>query len=328
MSQNPIGVLFMAYGSPNRSEEIPGYLADIRSGRPTPLHVLEEIRGHYREIGLTDSGYGAEYKGSSPLLTITRRQVEGTARLLGDDFRCYLGMRHWSPWIDEAVLQMIEDGITHAVGIVLAPHYSRMSTDRYRDRIREALAMHHGSIEFTYVDSYHDAPGLIDALAHSVSAGLSRWPEAERSQVHVVFSAHSLPERIIAEGDPYQDQLLRTAELVAEAAGLPRERWSWSYQSAGKSPEPWLGPQLEDYVPELAARGVGNILSVPVGFISDHVEILYDIDIEAQRAARAAGVRLERPPAVNDDPRFLESLAGIVRKAVSAAGRESRATKP
>lgn len=318
MSNDPTGVLFMAYGSPNSPEEIPGYLADIRSGRPTPRQVVEEIRGHYRAIGLSDSGYGSEYTGSSPLLTIARRQVEGTARLLGDSFNCYLGMRHWSPWIDEAVLRMIEDGITRAVGIVLAPHYSRMSTDRYRDRVTDALAIYHGDIDFTYVDSYHEAPGLIDALARSVAAGLSRWPEAERPDVHVVFSAHSLPERILAEGDPYQDQLLQTAGLVAEAAGLPRERWSWSYQSAGKSPEPWLGPQLEDYVPELAASGIRNILSVPVGFISDHVEILYDIDIEAQRAARAAGVRLERPPAVNDDPAFLASLASVIRRAAAA----------
>ncbi len=317
----------MAYGSPNAPQEIPGYLADIRSGRPTPSRVVEEIADHYRKIGLEATGYGPEYAGSSPLLTITKRQVEGTARLLGTElFRCYVGMRHWSPWIEDAVGRMIDDGITRAVGIVLAPHYSRMSVERYRERVRDALQMFHASIDFLHVDSYYEAPGFIDALARSVAAGLERWPETERNSVHVVFSAHSLPERILTEGDPYQTQLWRTAELVAHAAGLPRERWSWSYQSAGKSPEPWLGPQLEDYVPELARRGIRNVLSVPVGFISDHVEILYDIDIEAQRAARESGIRLERPPAVNDDGAFLSSLADTIRAAAAPwiEGAEAR----
>ncbi len=314
----PIGVLFMAYGSPNALEEIPGYLADIRSGRTTAHQIVEEIGSHYRQIGLGEGGYGDEYRGSSPLSTISRRQVAGAASHLDPEkYRCYLGMRHWSPWIADAVGSMAADGVTHAVGIVLAPHYSRMSTEKYRDRVRDACELHRADIDFVFVDGYPDAPGLIDALSRSVKAGLERWPEAERDSVHVVFSAHSLPERILSEGDPYQDQLFLTAGLVAQSAGVSPDRWSWSYQSAGKSPEPWLGPQLEEYIPTLAARGIRNVLSVPVGFISDHVEILFDIDIEAKKAAHRCGIHLERPPAVNDDPEFLRDLARIVEKAAA-----------
>ena len=138
--------------------------------------------------------------------------------------------------------------------------------------------------------------------------------------MHVVFSAHSLPTRILAEGDPYDVQMQETAQRVAAKAGLPRSQWSWSYQSAGRSPEPWLGPQLEDYIPELAAQGITDVVSVPVGFVSDHVEILYDIDIEAQEAARACGIRLERPPSLNSDPLFVGALADLVRKAAQGAG--------
>ena len=172
--------------------------------------------------------------------------------------------------------------------------------------------MYRGEIEFKNIDSYHDVPGLIDPLAERVQEGISRWDEGERDDVHVVFSAHSLPVRIIKEGDPYDAQLRETAALVAEKAGLADDRWSWSYQSAGRSPEPWLGPQLEDYVPELAEKGIKNIVSIPVGFVSDHVEILFDIDIEAQAAARENGVRLERPPALNTDERFMKQLAELI----------------
>ncbi|MEM7803126.1 MAG: ferrochelatase, partial [Chloroflexota bacterium] len=163
-------------------------------------------------------------------------------------------------------------------------------------------------------------PGLIDPLADRVADGLGRWPEAERDDVHVVFSAHSLPVRIIKEGDPYDTQLRETASLVAAKAGLRDDQWSWSYQSAGRSPEPWLGPQLEDYVPELAEKGIKNIVSIPVGFVSDHVEILFDIDIEAQAAAEENGVRLERPPALNTEPVFMEQLANLIKDKVAAAG--------
>jgi ferrochelatase len=303
----PIGVLIMAYGGPNSLAEIPGYLADIRHGRPTTPAVLQEIRHNYSQIG-----------GKSPLLAISQRQVDAVATQLDASlFKCYLGMRHWSPWIEEIVGQMIEDGVTHAISLVLTPQYSQLSVAKYHDKIADGLAMYRGHIEFEHINSYHDAPKYIQALANRVHEGISRWPAAERDLVHVVFSAHSLPTRILKMGDPYDSQLRQTARLVAERAGLPDERWSWSYQSAGRSAEPWLGPQLQEYLPELAAKGIKNVVSIPVGFVSDHVEILYDIDIQAQAVAKEWGVRLERPPALNDDPLYIETLVDLIHERAS-----------
>lgn len=301
----PVGVLIMAYGGPNSLDEIPGYLADIRNGRPTTPAVLEEITNNYRQIG-----------GKSPLLEFSTRQVEGVAaRLDTSQFRCYLGMRHWSPWIEDVVAQMVDDGITHAVSLVLAPHYSKLSIAKYQSKIADGLKMVHGDIEFKHIASYHNAPKLIDAFAQRTRAGIEHWPAGERDDVHVVFSAHSLPTRILKMGDPYDAQLRETAELIAAKAGLRADQWSWSYQSAGRSPEPWLGPQLEDHIPALAKQGIRKIVSVAVGFVSDHVEILFDIDIQAQEAAAGHGVTLVRPPALNDDPLYIETLVEQIEQA-------------
>jgi ferrochelatase len=298
----PIGVLVMAYGGPESLDEIPGYLADIRAGRTTPSEVVDEITANYRAIG-----------GRSPLLEISRKQVDALAAVLGSEYRCYLGTRHWSPWIDEVVGQMVEDGVTHAVGLVLAPQFSALSVARYQQKIADGLELYRGAIEFEHVPSYHDAEGLIEALAGRVAEGLARWADGERDRVHVVFSAHSLPVRVLAEGDPYDAQCHETARLVAERAGLPEGRWSWSYQSAGRTPEPWAGPDLGDRLRDLAAAGVRDVVVVPVGFVSDHVELLYDVDVRAAAVAAEVGVRLERPAALNDDPVFIETLAVLAR---------------
>ena len=305
MSNAPIGVLVMAYGGPASLDEVPGYLADIRSGRVTPRRVVDEITDHYKHIG-----------GKSPILDISRRQAAALQAALGAGFSCRVGMRHWAPWIEDVVGEMAEEGIRKAVGVVLAPHYSRMNTERYFSKIQDGRRLYSAPIQFSNVKSYHTSPSLIEALARRVQEGIERWPAAERSKVHVVFSAHSLPARTLGDGDPYDAQLRETAALVAGKAGLTQEKWSWSYQSAGKSPEPWLGPQLEDHIPELARRGIRDVVAVPVGFVADHVEILYDIDIEARAAAEKAGVRLERPPALNDDPLFIQALAEAVRAAL------------
>lgn len=301
--KDQIGVLIMAYGGPNSLDEIPGYLADIRSGRPTPRRILDEISSNYKLIG-----------GKSPLLEFTRRQVAAVqAHFDPSRFKFYIGMRHWSPWIEDTIRDMLDDGITRAVSLVLAPHYSKLSIAKYQAKIAAGLEMYHDQIEFAHVESYHDAPGLIEALANRVVEGLNRWPADIRPKVHVVFSAHSLPVRIVKMGDPYADQLQETAELVAQKAGLEEEQWSWSYQSAGRSPEPWLGPQLPEHLEALAGKGIRNVVSLPIGFVSDHVEILYDIDIQAQQVASDLGLRLERPPALNDDPLFITALADKIR---------------
>jgi protoporphyrin/coproporphyrin ferrochelatase len=297
-----IGVLVMAYGGPASLDEIPGYLADIRHGRPTPRTVLDEITENYRAIG-----------GSSPLLAVTQRQVDALAAELGDEYRCYLGMRHWAPWIEDVVGEMAEDGVTRAVSLVLAPHYSALSVARYQQKVADGLELCRARIHFKHVASYHDAPGLVAAFAARVEEGLSRWPEDERERVHVVFSAHSLPESVLASGDPYADQCLETARLVAERARLSEGRWSWAYQSAGRTPEPWAGPDLGEHLAALAADGVRDVISIPVGFVSDHVELLFDIDHRAAEIARGLGMRLERPPALNDDPLFINALAELVR---------------
>jgi ferrochelatase len=305
-SPAPIGVLLMAYGGPQTLDDLPGYLADIRSGRPTSKVVLEEIRHNYTQIG-----------GKSPLLELTRRHAAAIEKRLnaeGANFKIYLGMRHWSPWIEETIRDMIDDGITRAVAMVMAPHFSSMSIARYFKKIESGLQMYAGTIDFEYVNGHHDAPKYIQALVNRVQDGLARWPETERDTVHVVMSAHSLPERILKMGDPYQDQLFETARLIGAGAGLRDDQWSWSYQSAGRSPEPWLGPQIQDYLPRLAEKGIRNVLSVPIGFVCDHVEILYDIDILAQSVAREHGIRLERPPALNDDPLYIEALADLIHE--------------
>jgi len=303
----PLGVLIMAYGGPNSLDELPGYLSDIRSGRPTTPAVLEEITHNYRMIG-----------GSSPLLGIARQQVAAVeGKLDPQRFRCYLGMRHWSPWIEEVVGQMVEDGVTHAISLVLAPHYSKLSVAKYQAKIVDGLDMVHGHIEFEHIASYHDAPLYIQALADRVAAGIAQFPPDEQQSVHVIFSAHSLPVRILQMGDPYDAQLRETASLVAEHAGLDASRWSWSYQSAGRSPEPWLGPQLGEHLQDLAARGVKNVVSIPVGFVADHVEILFDIDIQAQEEARKLGMRLVRPPALNTDPLYIQTLVNLIEESAA-----------
>jgi len=293
----------MAYGGPNSLADVPEFLRDIRHGRPTPQALIDEITENYRQIG-----------GKSPLLDLTRRQAAALERQLngnnGKHYKTYIGMRHWTPWIKEAVDQMIADGIQQAVALVLAPHYSSISVAKYFEKVEAAFAEHPHPFSYTAITSYHDHPLYIQALAERVENGLAAMP----ANTLVIFSAHSLPARILAEGDPYDAQLHETAALIAQKAGLADDQWTFSYQSAGRSPEPWLGPQLQDYIVELGEKGHRNLLSVPIGFVADHVEILFDIDIMAQRVAKSLGIRLERVPSLNDDPLFISALADLVQK--------------
>ncbi len=300
----------MAYGGPASLDDVEPYLLDVRGGRPTPPELVAEIKERYRRIG-----------GRSPLLEITRAQAHALETRLNSDgrnFRVYVGMRHWHPYIREAVAQIIADKIAHVVALCMAPHYSRMSVGAYFEKLRAAQSEWGAVFDVTFIESWHDHPLLIQAIAEQVQSALKRFPPSPsgRDDVQIVFTAHSLPERIIREGDPYDTQLRETARALAARLGLAP--WRFCYQSAGRSGEPWLGPPVEKVVVELADAGQKNILVVPIGFVADHVEVLYDIDIEVKRLAEARGARLERTESLNISPTFIEALVDIVKSKLKA----------
>jgi len=288
-------VILMAYGSPDRLGDVPAYYADIRGGRPIAPAHLDDLVGRYRALGVDD---GSE---PSPLNTITEKTRAALEAGLG--FPVFTGMRHWRPRIAEAVDSALADAADLLVGLVLAPHYSALSIAAYRAQFDGAAG---GRVETRFVERWGAEPALISLLAERVRG----------TGAHVVFTAHSLPVRILADGDPYQDELLETSRLVGEAASL--EDWSFSYQSESPTGEPWLGPDILDHLGELKARGVGDVLVCPVGFVSDHLEIRWDIDHEAKERAEELGLRFERIEMPNADPRFVDALAGIVRRELQA----------
>ncbi len=310
MTPNPItlGVLLMSYGGPERLEDVPAFVRDIRGGRPTPQPIIDAVTENYRRIG-----------GRSPLLAITRRQAAALEAALNADapphlrYRVYVGMRHWQPRIAEALAQMRAEDVTRAVVLPVSPHYSTFNTTRYFDALEQALIAEedpNALFDGVYVHGYHDHPLLIEAWARRVQESLAAAPP----DAHVIFSAHSLPVRAIEAGDPYAEQVQETARLVAEALALPAERWSVAFQSAGKSPEPWIGPALLDRLGELAEAGTSGVLIAPIGFVADHVEVLYDLDIQAREAAERLGLPFARVPSLNDDPTFIAALADVVRR--------------
>jgi ferrochelatase len=304
-------VILLAYGGPESLDDIPAYLSDIRGGRPTSQELIDDISDRYRQIG-----------GRSPLLAITNEVAHKVAAEIG--LPVYVGMRHWAPYINDVVAQMAAGGIEQVVAICMAPHYSTLSIGKYREKLDQAVsqfrALSGREMGVSFVESWHTQPAYLEGIAGYVRQTLQRWPAAEQGQVKVVFTAHSLPSFILERGDPYDSQLRETAGLLAEMLELPAERWTFSYQSAAQTGMPWLGPQIEQLVPELAAAGENNLLIAPIGFISDHVEILYDIDIQAQQVARELGVRLERPSALNDDPLFIGMLCEKINQAAVDAG--------
>jgi protoporphyrin/coproporphyrin ferrochelatase len=278
--------ILMAYGSPATAEDVPAYLADIREGRPVSQEAIDELAERYRRIG-----------GRSPLDEITEAQRAALERKL--EVPVFVGMKHWRPRIAEAVEAALAGGAETLVGLVLAPHYSRLSIAGYRERLESALQ---GRAELVFVESWHDHGPFLDVLAERVSG----------FDGHVVFTAHSLPERIQQDGDPYRDQLLETSRLVAERAGLAD--WSFAFQSASPTGEPWLGPDIVEELDVLAENGVRRVLVCPVGFVSDHLEILWDLDIEAREKAAVLGLELRRIESLNDDPSFIRALAALVRE--------------
>jgi protoporphyrin/coproporphyrin ferrochelatase len=282
-------VILMAYGSPTELSDIRPYLEDIRGGRPVSDEAVEELTERYRRIG-----------GHSPLDDVTEAQRAALEREL--ELPVFVGMKHWRPRIAEAADLAVAGGAEVAVGIVLAPHYSRLSVDGYHERLEEGLS---GRVELRFVESWHTHEPYIAVLADRVRG----------TDGHVVFTAHSLPARILEEGDPYRDQLLETSQLVAERAGL--DSWSFAFQSESPTEEPWLGPDILDELDSLKAGGVESVLACPVGFVSDHLEILWDLDVEARERAAKLGLEFDRIRSLNDDPAFVRGLAELVRETVS-----------
>lgn len=293
----------MAYGGPDSLDDLEPYLLDVRGGRPSSPEALAEMRGRYARIG-----------GRSPLLDITREQARALEQALGDpDVRVFVGMRHWKPYIREAVADILAWGARQVVAICMAPQSSQMSSGAYHDKLKAALLELDGfAPKLDFVPGWHDHPGLIRAYAGKLIAALERFPAPERGSVQVLFTAHSLPSARLGSDDPYDAQVADTARLVASTAGLPETQWQVCYQSIPSGARGWLGPKMEDVVVGLAEVGARNILIVPVGFLADHVEILYDIDIECRELAEARGAHLERTGSLNCSPALIETLRDIV----------------
>jgi ferrochelatase len=317
----PIGVLVMAYGTASGPDDVARYYTDIRGGNPPSPEHLQDLRDRYAAIG-----------SRFPLLEITRRQAEAIERELnaaGDHgYRAYLGMKHSPPFIAEAVDAMRVEGIERAVGIVMAPHWSGMSVETYVERVRAAAG--EGAPRFTFVRSYHDHPLFVELLAGRVARALGTLGPAESDGAAVVFSAHSLPVRTLEDGSQrcklctaceascrYGDELQETADLVAKELDLSHHAIAW--QSAGRTADPWWGPSLEDVIVQLAGRGHRAVVVCPAGFVADHLEILYDLDVEARNVANEAGIRLVRTEMPNADPEFVKLLATVVREHLGEA---------
>lgn len=297
-------VLVMAYGTPKGLDDVEAYYTDIRRGRPPSPEQLAGLTGRYRAIG-----------GRSPLLEITQRQARGIGERVG--VPAYVGQKHAAPFIPDAIDQMKAAGVTRAVGLVLAPHYSSMSIGDYARRVTSASkeAGWDGSVEV--IESWHREAAFIDLLSNYCKDALSSIPAPVHDRTTFVFTAHSLPASIVAQGDHYPEQLRETAEAVAGQLGL--ESWQIGWQSAGRTEQEWLGPDVLDMLEELAAAGRGAVVVCPCGFVADHLEVLYDLDIEASQRAARLGIAFRRTRSPNDDPAFLDMLAGVVSRALKTA---------
>ncbi len=296
MDKHP-AVLMMAYGSPNSLDEVGEYLRQVRGGRlPTPEEV-ERLRERYCRVG-----------GQTPLLKITLAQAKALEERLqsgGLDSKVYVGMKHWHPFIEGVAEKIVSDGAPGIIGLALAPHYSKLSIGGYADAVRRGLARTGRPVSFTMVESWHDQQSLISALSRRVRDGLQTFDEP--SKAVVLFTAHSLPKKFVQDDDPYWRQLQETSQLVANKSGI--RSWDFAFQSAGRPIESWMGPSIKEKITGLSGKGFSELLVCPVGFVSDHLEILYDLDIEAKGYASSLGTRLERTVSLNDDPEFISAIA-------------------
>lgn len=298
---NKMAVLLLAHGSPASVNDVPEFLLRVTGGRQLPGEVVEEVSHRYGAIG------------KSPLTDLTLQQAELLAKEIGTPV--YVGMRNWRPFVAQALGQMQADGIGHAVVICLAPHNSRTSVGLYRKSLAQCKDP---EMTFDFVEAWHDQPQLIQAFAEKLTAGLERARRESGKQAPVIFTAHSVPERTVLDGDPYEIQARQTAALVANAAGLRESDWSFAFQSQGMSGGPWLGPTVEDTITRLKQSGHDEVFVQPIGFLCDHVEILYDIDIAFTEFAKKEGVRLGRAESLNDSPLLTAALAQIVRSRTAA----------
>lgn len=305
----PVGVLVMAYGTPRSLEEVEPYYTHIRHGNPPTPELLAELIGRYEAIG-----------GVSPLNEITEAQAAGMEASLNaasnTKFRIYLGMKHTHPFIDEGIRQMAEDGIQHAVTLVLAPHFSKMSVGAYQ-KAADAAAEAFPELHLYHIDHWHLDPLFIRLLGGRVQQALETLSSADDTTPHVVFTAHSLPERIVAENDPYPAQLEETGHAVAQELQL--SNYSFGWQSAGRTKDKWIGPDILDVLRRLAEEGEKQVVICPAGFVSDHLEVLYDVDIECQNLARHLGLTLVRTQSFNADKDFTSMLADVVLRRAQTA---------
>lgn len=305
MAKEVVGVLIMAYGTPNSREEILPYYTHIRRGKPPTPELLQELADRYEAIG-----------GLSNLNQITAMQARAIHQRMveandGVEYKLYIANKHWVPWIPDTVKQMYADGVRKAVALVLAPQGSKMSSGSYFAQIDAANAELPEPIQFNQVFSWHLEPGFIAAEVEKMEEAIAKFPETSREKLAVIFSCHSLPERILTWNDPYPDHLKEIGHAISERCGLKNVHYA--YQSAGRTPEPWLGPDVREKMTELAAVGEKSIVVSAVGFISDHLEVLYDLDIEVPPVARELGVHFERTGMLNDHPLLMQGLADLLR---------------
>lgn len=309
MSKKTMGLLVMAYGTPYEEADIERYYTHIRHGRKPSDELIADLEGRYKAIG-----------GLSPLAKITQGQAEALEKLLNElqdeiVFKAYLGLKHIEPFIEDAVAQMANDGITEAVSIVLAPHFSTFSVQSYNGRAKEESDKI-GGPSIISIESWYDEPEFIQYWVNQLKGTFGKMSAVERDHAVVVFSAHSLPEKILALGDPYADQLKETAELIAKEAGVTNYAIGW--QSAGQTPEPWLGPDVQDLTRDLyEANKYQAFVYVPVGFVAEHLEVLYDNDYECKVVTDDLGVSYFRPEMPNIAPDFIQALATIVMKKIN-----------
>ena len=309
------GVLVMAHGTPDTPEEIEAFYTRIRRGRPPTPELLDERTGRYEAIG-----------GTSPLTGRTRAQVDGLADALEaaepGRFVVRLGTKYVHPTIEDGIAELAGLGVDRVVGIVLTPHQSTMGSGEYFTRAEAAATVSDPPLALTVVPSWYRAPAFVPLLADRTRAVLDSLDPAARARVAVFFTAHSLPQRVVAEGDPYPDQVAESGADIARLLDLasdPTVTWGTAWQSAGRTADPWIGPDLLLEMDRVAAEGATAVVVCPVGFVSDHLEVLYDLDIEALDRADARGIAFARTPSLNDDPAFLAMLAGVVRAAADAA---------